>query len=192
MRVWDRRQLARPLHHFTVHVKPTMRLEWSPMHAGKAHLAQIAQRKLVLELFLHCLDDKLTDGGAAAATALLPAWVPHARAWLHSVKLMEPFVAFLNSPHSKQTVPSACYLCCQGKHGSTIWRLHHWHNSGPAPCRRAGKRRRGPPHLRVGPESHRRRGRGRQQAAHLHALRPPWRRTCPGWPLHALERLAQR
>ncbi len=34
VRVWDARDLAQPLHAFAVHVKPTMRLEWSPTHPG--------------------------------------------------------------------------------------------------------------------------------------------------------------
>jgi len=34
VRVWDARDLAQPLHAFAVHVKPTMRLEWSPTHQG--------------------------------------------------------------------------------------------------------------------------------------------------------------
>ncbi|KAK9838348.1 hypothetical protein WJX81_006464 [Elliptochloris bilobata] len=34
VRVWDKRELARPLHIFAVHVKPTMRMEWSPTHEG--------------------------------------------------------------------------------------------------------------------------------------------------------------
>lgn len=37
VRVWDTRELARPLHTFALHVKPTMRMEWSPTHPGATH-----------------------------------------------------------------------------------------------------------------------------------------------------------
>lgn len=35
VRVWDRRTLAEPLHHFQTHDKPIMRVEWAPYKAGE-------------------------------------------------------------------------------------------------------------------------------------------------------------
>ena len=60
MRVWDKRDLARPLHVLTVHVKPTMRMEWSPTHAGRGPGCFLFMSTLEDHALLRCLVDELT------------------------------------------------------------------------------------------------------------------------------------